>query len=389
MIRRAEERDRAAVEALWDYHFEKREEPFFQFYFRECYRPEETLLYTTETGLAAALHLRHYMLSIRGASVPVTYIVGLATHPAARGRGYAGALLRAALAEGNRLGRYANILMPSAAGFYIPRGWSLYCHQWRRRSAFESRAQAYALPEGDIHYEWLAGESSVQPLVDLYRAAMAGVSGGAERDTETFARLVRGQLSEGHAVVAYEGAQPLGYVFFSRQDETLLVGEWIAPTAAGDRALYQFVCQQAGEFKDWVRFAPLDDASYLEWPDGAEHIYTQNETFPFMMIRIADVVKFWSQIPAAADGALNVAVTWPEGATETYRVTATDGCSRVEPTQAAADVTTDIGTLGVMLIGRLTAGDLARAGRLTGKAEASALLDRLYPAQRVYINEWY
>ena len=389
MIRTAQERDRAAVEALWDYHFEKRDEPFFPFYFRECYRPEETLLYTTETGLAAALHLRRYTLSIRGASVPVTYIVGLATHPAARGRGYAGALLQAALAEGNRLGRYANILMPSAAGFYIPRGWSLYCHQWRRRSAFESRAQAYALPEGDIHYEWLARESSVQPLVDLYRAAMAGVSGYAERDAETFARLVRGQLAEGYAGVAYEGAEPLGDVFFSRQDETLLVGEWISPTAAGDRALYQFIRQQAGEFKDWVRFAPLDDASYLTWPDGAEHIYTQNETFPFMMIRIADVAKFWSQIPAATAGALNVAVTLPEGATETYCVTAVNGISRVEPTQDAADVTTDIGTLGVMLIGRLTAGALARAGRLTGDAEAIALLDRLYPAQRVYINEWY
>ena len=337
----------------------------------------------------AALHLRRYTLSIRGASVPVTYIVGLATHPAARGRGYAGALLRAALEEGNRLGRYANILMPSAAGFYIPRGWSLYCHQWRRRSAFESRAQAYALPTGNIHYEWLARESSVQPLVDLYREAMAGVSGCAERDTEMFARLLRGQLAEGYAVVAYEGAQPLGYVFFSRQDETLLVGEWIAPTAAGDRALYQFIRQQAGEFKDWVRFAPLDDASYLEWPDGAEHIYTQNETFPFMMIRIADVAKFWSQIPAATAGALNVAVTLPEGATETVRVTAANGRSRVEPTQDAADVTTDVGTLGVMLIGRLTAGALARTGRLTGDAEAIALLDRMYPAQRVYINEWY
>ena len=52
-------------------------------------------------------------------------------------------------------------------------------------------------------------------------------------------------------------------------------------------------------------------------------------------------------------------------------------------------MTTDIGTLGVMLIGRLTAGALARAGRLTGDAEAIALLDRLYPSQRVYINEWY
>ena len=70
-------------------------------------------------------------------------------------------------------------------------------------------------------------------------------------------------------------------------------------------------------------------------------------------------------------------------------MTATDGRSRVEPTKDAADVTTDIGTLGVMLIGRLTAGALARAGRLTGDAQAIALLDRLYPAQRVYINEWY
>ena len=84
MIRTAQERDRAAVEALWDYHFEKRDEPFFPFYFQECYRPEETLLYTTETGLAAALHLRRYTLSIRGASVPVTYICLLYTSPSPR-----------------------------------------------------------------------------------------------------------------------------------------------------------------------------------------------------------------------------------------------------------------------------------------------------------------
>ena len=43
-FRLATEKDRGLVESLWDYCFEKREDPFFQWYFQNFYRPENVLL---------------------------------------------------------------------------------------------------------------------------------------------------------------------------------------------------------------------------------------------------------------------------------------------------------------------------------------------------------
>ena len=43
-FRLATESDRGLVESLWDYCFEHREDPFFQWYFNHFYRPENVLM---------------------------------------------------------------------------------------------------------------------------------------------------------------------------------------------------------------------------------------------------------------------------------------------------------------------------------------------------------
>ena len=43
-FRIATSQDTAQVEALWAYCFEPKEDPFFQYYFSNCYEPENTVV---------------------------------------------------------------------------------------------------------------------------------------------------------------------------------------------------------------------------------------------------------------------------------------------------------------------------------------------------------
>ena len=100
-IRRAEAADMAAVKALWAYCFEREGDPFFEWYFGRVCRPEDVLLGAENGQAAASLHLRPYTLSVRGKTFAADYIVGVSTHPAARGRGRAGSDLLSTRTSGS------------------------------------------------------------------------------------------------------------------------------------------------------------------------------------------------------------------------------------------------------------------------------------------------
>lgn len=387
-VRQGTAADRAALEALWDYSFEARTTPFFQFYFTHCFRPKETLVVDTEAGVAAALHLRPRTLIVRGVPLEVTYIVGLATHPAARGRGYARRLLAAALEAGVAQGRYANILMPSSMGLYRPYGWALWCHLWRR----EARLRDIVAPAVDgVRLAWLDAAADTADLAVVYAATTAQRSGYARRTTEDWRRWLTGQLAEGHVIAAYTEDGPLAYWAYSIADGVMTVGEQATPSPRARAALMRWLSQHSSEAERAVWYAPFDDCAYYGWRDGAEQTYMVNRTLPWMTMRIADVPRWWAQIPAAADGRLVVAVRDP-WRTETLRleVAAQAGaCPAVTPATRAADISLGVGALGTLLMGGLDAAVLAREERLTGSADAIACLQRMFPATHGYNMEWY
>ncbi len=387
-VRQGNSTDRAALEALWDYSFEARTTPFFRFYFDTCYRAEETLVAETEAGVAAALHLRPYTLTVRGAQVDVTYIVGLTSHPAARGRGHAKALLAAALTEGCRQGRYANILMPSSMALYRPYGWALWCHLWRR----EAQLSDISAPAPDgIRLVWLDESADMDALAAVYAAYTAARSGYARRTPSDWQRWLRGQLAEGHVILATDGRVPIGYWAYTLTDRTLTVGEQASIDPRGQAAMMHWLARHTAEAERAVWYAPMDDAAYFGWADGAERTYITNRTLPWMAIRIADVARWWEQLPAAADGTLVVAVADPwQRETTHWAVRAAAGeRPHVEATTRAADIHVGIGALGTLLMGGLDAAGLARAGMLTGNPAAVERLRRMYPACSVYNMEWY
>ena len=74
-------------------------QPYFDIYFRERYKNENTLAYFVEDKVVASLQLLHYNFTYCNTEIPIAYISGACTLPEARKKGYMEALLKRAFRE--------------------------------------------------------------------------------------------------------------------------------------------------------------------------------------------------------------------------------------------------------------------------------------------------
>lgn len=293
-FRRATEADRKSIEALWAYCFEKPDEPFFQWYFSRVCQMDDVVVAEENQHIAADLHLRPYTLNLRGNSMSVDYMVGVATHPAARGRGIASKLLKNAFRISRSRGKSAVILMPSDASFYMPLGCSFYVQQWERSAAPEWLARIGEKPEKAMT---VSSPDEWHILASVYEKFTERRNGFTQRDEKTWRTFIEGQLNEGYIAVTGDEAGPTGYLCYGIDGRRLIANEMAYVSDRGRRGLYAFMAGHRGSIDRCTWYEPLDDCSFYYWPNGAEHTYIENRTFPFMMARITDPVGVIDGLP--------------------------------------------------------------------------------------------
>lgn len=293
-FRRATEADRKSIEALWAYCFEKPDEPFFQWYFSRVCQMDDVVVAEENQHIAADLHLRPYTLILRGNSMPVDYMVGVATHPAARGRGIASKLLKNAFRISRSRGKSAVILMPSDASFYMPLGCSFYVQQWERSAAPEWLARIGEKPEKAMT---VSSPDEWHILASVYEKFTERRNGFTQRDEKTWRTFIEGQLNEGYIAVTGDETGPTGYLCYGIDGRRLIANEMAYASDRGRRGLYAFMAGHRGSIDRCTWYEPLDDCSFYYWPNGAEHTYIENRTFPFMMARITDPVGVIDGLP--------------------------------------------------------------------------------------------
>lgn len=293
-FRRATEADRKSIEALWAYCFEKLDEPFFQWYFSRVCQMDDVVVAEENQHIAADLHLRPYTLNLRGNSMPVDYMVGVATHPAARGRGIASKLLKNSFRISRSRGKSAVILMPSDASFYMPLGCSFYVQQWERSAAPEWLARIGEKPEKAMT---VSSPDEWHILASVYEKFTERRNGFTQRDEKTWRTFIEGQLNEGYIAVTGDETGPTGYLCYGIDGRRLIANEMAYVSDRGRRGLYAFMAGHRGSIDRCTWYEPLDDCSFYYWPNGAEHTYIENRTFPFMMARITDPVGVIDGLP--------------------------------------------------------------------------------------------
>ena len=98
---------------LWDYCFEKKGDPFYERYFSEyCLKQNSVIGGFDGDKLACMLHLNPYAITLRGQTLRLPYIVGVATAPEYRGQHLTRPLLETAFTVLRAQGAAFALLMP-------------------------------------------------------------------------------------------------------------------------------------------------------------------------------------------------------------------------------------------------------------------------------------
>ncbi len=390
-FRFATEDDVDAIRALWSYSFEKPGDPFFDWYFGKPFNPISTVLGTTDGAVSCALHLHAHGLTVRGKLIPSLYILGVTTHPAARGRGLAKDLIRFTLqCPLHHFPLF--LLMPSSASLYRPMGFGLCERHWERDAAPRDLSPLAETPKRVL---MISDPTELAPLDAVYREFVRHTNVFDIRDDKNLSLVAEETLTEGHIAVVCDEKNPLGYLFYRIDGNRLIASEFIYACERGRRMLYGYLAAHAGQVETCRWYEPFFDSSYLYFANGAEHTYIQSRPFPFLMARIVNPEETFSGIPVDWDGTDSVTLTLedpflPELAGN-YRLSVENGKTSLKKMRGQkTDFTIDAESAAQLLFGTVSPEELIRLEKIRGaKGHTIEFLSYFFPKTNIWINEWF
>lgn len=417
-IRRAKKSDRKSIESLWDYCFEKRGEPFFEWFFNGICNYNDILVGEENGTIACNLHCRPYNLRIRERNFTTDYLVGLATHPAARGKGYAKEIVRASLHLARKNGQAITILMPSDASVYYPMGFGFYTFLWERSATPSDLKKISKRP---FKIQTIENSDDWKTLDSIYKKFTKNFNGFTNRDEKAWNVRIEGQLQEGYIAIIHSEKEPCGYIFYAIIDNNIICSEIAFTNEEGRKGIYSYMASHLGSVEKCTWYEPISDKAYMYWNDGAEHTYINNRTFPFMMARINDPILAFDGLPCNEflEGKLSFIVvdSFINENNGVYMLHAKDGYIHALKEDVFYDLKQHIeeisgtkigskkddpyfviciGDLAQIFMGAVdlkTLSDMGRIKWLTENKEdqrsAMMLCENMLPKQKNWISEWY
>ena len=393
------------VEELWDYCFEKRQEPFFQYYFNEYVGKNNMVIGGFEKfgpadaegkqreKLRTMVHVNPYMLRIRGEEQLTPYLVGVATAPEARGQHAFGPLLATTFEVLRSEGFTFATLMPIYAGIYLPYEFA-YCYyglQYKMKLADLGRELAQAKGK-ELAVERVA--LSRELLAPLYAKLTSACNGVPLRTEFQWQKLLTVHGLEGmQCAIVYREGEPCGYMFYYLSEGCFTVHELLTDGVDARNRLLQYAAMHQSSAREFAWLAPAWDKTYLGFADQA----LSPQLRPFMMARCLDARKALAKLAVpggALAGSLVLLLTDKviDRNNHLLKLYVEAGSVEVKTTIEQKEVVMDMGTFTQLYFGAFSATELCEAGRIRVKAGAEEkleLLDSLFPKQRNFINEYF
>lgn len=378
MLRGYREEDRRAVARLaagaldgsvegWEEHYDQDKNP----------RLDPKQVYVVEEdgeirAMAAVLPLEVF---VDGEPVPMGSIADVATHAAYRRRGYAGDLMRTALAGMRERRVHLSMLHPFAHSFYRRYGWELATEAISYRlkpadlptSATQKRVRAYRGGDLPPLMALLEGESLRHPL--------------CVRRGEAHWRTLLGR--EGTEAAVYEAdGRVEGYLLYEQGEgrntpRTLTVFELVTHTPAAREALGSFMAVFDPLMFEVRYSTPRGEPLHPFLPSS----YVEARVSPEFMLRLVNVEGTLSLLQRRSEAPLVLEVEddeIPENA-GSYTVGGSNG-DVARGARTGEQVTLDVRQLAQLYTGYLPARQLVRGGLIKpGSAKAVELLEVFFP----------
>lgn len=425
------------VENLWDYCFEKKDEPFFKYYFNEYCGFKNTVIggfeqFEEDLSLQTMLHLNPYTLTIRGKEMVVPYVVGVATAPEARGQHLMGGLMKSSFKVLSKQDIDFVTLMPIYAGIYMPYEFS-FCY-FRQKYSWDTGK--LSLPKlgfvakklSVMHLDWVDSEAvakygeldlgkeqayreiaeqfgngedeartrlyheDVEQLLSyMYDEFTQGLNGVSKRTPEQWEKLLSVHALEGTkcAMVHLDG-EPQGYMLYSIQNETFYIQEMLTKNSLVEQRLLKYADAHVSEAKKVEWLAQAWNKNYLSLQNASQ----APQLVPFMMARClnpkAALEKLAVEQGIEGSVVLQIFDSLLEENEQTLALSWSKGELVVEEASGKGDIILDTGAFTQMYFGAFTATELWEAGKLVcNDASKLKALDELLPKTRNWINEYF
>ncbi len=375
---------------LWAYSFEKKDDPFFEWYFSEYCGKDNMVIggFDDSNRLQNMLHLNPYMLRVRGKEMLTPYIVGVATAPEARGQHLFQPLLETTF-EVLRSQQFAfALLMPINAGIYLPYEFA-FCY-YRHKYDF-------ALADLKVNKEGSSLQAVRLPLPQeilarVYEKVTQSWNGVPVRTAFQWNKLLKVHAMENvQCVVVYQDDVPAGYMLYKLADNTFTVIELMADNFAVRNRLLQFAAQHKSEAQNFTWLAESWDKTYLDFADQSKSGSLQ----PFMMARCLDARLALEQLIVPQDipeSSVVLLLTDNIIGRNNHLLKMKTAPEKIEAVSTLdnEEVTMDMAAFTQMYFGAFTASELAETGKIkVHNAEKLSVLDKLFPKTRNYINEYF
>lgn len=326
-------------------------------------------------------------LSIPGGSVPMAGLTMVSVRTSHRRRGILRQIVAAHLADVRDRGEPLSGLWASEAPIYLRFGYGVAAEgDLLRFDTSSVRVDPPAAPDQLELVEGGAREHGLPAIYDRIRATRPGLYSRSrawwEHRHEYDPAHRRSGASERRLVLARRGSEPTGWLVYRQRakwndgipEGAVEIVELIAIDAIAEQSLWHYATNiDLFPHLSWWN-APVD--SLLPWLTPQRR-HLARRRMDTLWLRPADVAAALAGRAYAAEDRLVIAVRDADQV-ETYVLEASGDGARCTRTEAAAEVHLDRAALGSIYLGGVHATLLARAGRISGSAEAVARADRLF-----------
>lgn len=372
---------------LYLYAFNRQDSPHRREYFFQRY--DHGWIYGLEDGgqLVSGLYSLPFTVNFHGVDFRMNGIGDVMSAPEFSGRGGAGTLLKASLAEMAEKHITLAYLAPFSYEYYRRFGYEQVFNKMQYTLAGSSVPSFHALGGGTVTRQPL--RAALPALMPVYAARADHLRGGLVRENWWWDHLAL--ANEWDAALYRDSAGEMqGYMLYDRNGSTLTVQEWWAPSQAAWTHLMAFLLRHGNTFPT-LRFIDQDSRYRGDWLPNPYALTA--ETLPFMMARIVDLADFFGRYPWMGQLAapVTMAVTDPvlPANQGVWTLTAAGATRTAVDSDGAADLHLSIQQLTKALFGTTTLTSILTSGRGTGDANAAARLDAVLHHELPMLNDYF
>lgn len=361
-------------------------EAFADYYFETVASRNKIIYLKDNEKLCAMAHLNPYTLYVDGHYAPSAYIVGVATHPEERHKGYMRAILGKAAEDLYQERMPFVYLMPASPDIYRPFGFEYIYQQF----VIEKNPGRQKRPPHDLAVI-TSKPASIKDLTAVILFAnqclMARYEVFAYRDQAYYEKLLAEvEAEQGEFILIYRDVRLIGYVAYGKDDGVEIKECLYAPEE--DKHVLRWLTNHFKNQKAKILTLPLSMSVSIKEPDFWNSYYK-----PIIMGRIIHVEAFMAlvSVPEAFNLMVRVLDPWITSNQDYYNWSAQGFIRQPQPLlseaeKAEAAVITITGLMS-WIFGEKTPKMLVEDGVLKATPAQLSELQKAELLDEVFLNE--